>query len=760
MHRPTPSPRNHSPTTGGHPVGALFLLVFALLDASCSKDRTSTPGTGGTPMDDSGGTGGAGGTAGSGGAGQTGRDASAPDAMGGPPVDAANFGGADAVVWGDASAPGGTGGLELAVAPGGDDNGPGTLAHPFATLERARDAVRQAVASGLSAPGATVWIRGGVYERGATLVLGPADSGKPGAPVDWRGYPGETARLAGGRRLDRTWLQPVTSASPVWPRLAPAAQGKVVQVNLPAHGISDYGTIVARGYGVSGHAALELFIDGVAQTLARWPDASSLDVKAGFASLAAPVGNTFGYTGEEPARWSRPDEVWLHGLWGWDWADQHLPVAAIDLVGHTITLGKAPQYPLKAGQPFYAENILEELTVPGEFYLDRTSGVLYFWPPDGASDDIIVSMLDGALVRLGAGAAFITWRDLTFEATRATLVEVQGGQDLLFSGLTLRNAGTTAMSAEGSQIVVHGCEVYGAGDEGVSISGGDRKTLTAAGNVVEMTHIHHWARWGWMYHGAIRLSGVGNIARHNLLHDAPHAAMFYGGNEHLIELNEIHHVCNSTSDAGAIYSGRDWSARGNVLRHNFIHDIKSWRAANVNGIYLDDTLAGIHVEGNVLYNITGAALKHGGGRDDILVNNVIARCGTALGTDARGSGRDPVYDLLSKLEAVGYQMEPWKSRYPECAAIPDSWATVSAPGALWLYPQGTVFSRNFGFANKNWIAERQMATSYFAEIKDDVMDQDPLFVDEAKLDLTLRPDSPALKIPGFLPIPFSSIGLK
>jgi len=31
------------------------------------------------------------------------------------------------------------------------------------------------------------------------------------------------------------------------------------------------------------------------------------------------------------------------------------------------------------------------------------------------------------------------------------------------------------------------------------------------------------------------LSGVGNRASHNLIHDAPHAAILFGGNDHRIE---------------------------------------------------------------------------------------------------------------------------------------------------------------------------------------------------------------------------------
>jgi hypothetical protein len=697
-------------------------------------------------------------------------DASAASGSGGAIPDAAPPGNGDGsgpapdaatpIVIGSGGAPGATGGLELAVAPGGDDAADGTLAHPFATLERARMAAQGALAAAPKGP-VTIWIRGGIYERSATLELDAPDAGKPNAPVTWRGYPGEKARLVGGRRLDRAWLEPVTSASAVWSRLDPAARPNVKQVNLPAHGITDYGTLVKRGFGANGNAALELFIDGAPQTLARWPDASDTDRKAAFTTLATPTTVSFTYTGEQPARWSKPAEVWLHGYWGNDWADEHVPVTAIDAVNHTITLAEAPQYALKAGQPYYAENVLEELTVAGEFFLDRGTGMLYLWPPAGSTgDDTIVSMLTGPLVRLGKGASAITWRDLTVEDTRSTLIEVQGSQNVL-ANLLLRNAGTDTVLLQGSGNVVDGCEITGAGESGVTIGGGDRRSLTAAGNIVEMTHIHHYARWTWTYNPGITVGGVGNIARHNLIHDAPHAGILYNGNEHLIELNEIHDVCHSSSDMGAIYAGRDWGYRGNVIRHNFIHDIKTWQAGpGVHGVYLDDTLAGVRVEGNVIYNVSGAALRHGGGRDTILVNNVIAHCGTGLITDARGSQRIAKYDLISRLDAVGYLMEPWKSRYPECAAIPDSWDLISAPTALWLYPQGTVFSRNIGFANKAWVKETEMATHYFAEIKDDVPDQDPLFMNEATLDLTLGPESPALKIPGFQPIPFSSIGMK
>ena len=63
--------------------------------------------------------------------------------------------------------------------------------------------------------------------------------------------------------------------------------------------------------------------------------------------------------------------------------------------------------------------------------------------------------------------------------------------------------------------------------------------------------------------------------------------MLYGGNEHLFELNEVYRVVMETGDAGAFYTGRDWTTQGNVLRHNFIHDLGGGDAKHVNtmGVY-------------------------------------------------------------------------------------------------------------------------------------------------------------------------------
>ena len=191
-------------------------------------------------------------------------------------------------------------------------------------------------------------------------------------------------------------------------------------------------------------------------------------------------------------------------------------------------------------------------------------------------------------------------------------------------------------------------------------------SLTSAG--YRFAHeIHDFARWNWMYKAAVTMTGVGNRVSHNKIHDAPHnAVLFFQTNDSRIEFNDIYRVCKTTDDAGAIYSGRDWGARGDAVSSNYIHDLSSSLGNAVSAIYLDDCLSGVEVKGNIIDRVDGMGIQHGGGRDDLIESNVIANCAqAAFETDARCVtwAASSVPGLLSSLEANGYQRNPWLTRY-------------------------------------------------------------------------------------------------
>jgi len=98
----------------------------------------------------------------------------------------------------------------------------------------------------------------------------------------------------------------------------------------------------------------------------------------------------------------------------------------------------------------------------------------------------------------------------------------------------------------------------------VSLSGGDRKTLTPAGHFADNNHLHHTSVLARTGAGSISLQGVGLRAAHNLIHDEPHTAVWYQGNDLLMEYNEIYRVSTETAEDGVFYTGRDWTTRGNV----------------------------------------------------------------------------------------------------------------------------------------------------------------------------------------------------
>ncbi len=642
-------------------------------------------------------------------------------------------------------------GAEFHVSPQGDDAQPGTSEKPFATLERARDAIREIKKTGLPPGGVTVTLHAGLYERSRTFELSGQDAGTEAAPILYRANPGEEVRLSGAKRING-W-KPVTDTA-VLERLDSAARGHVVQTNVRDQGVTDFGKM-GGGFGISGGPGIELFFRDQPTTLARYPNAGFIKItdvlgstEARVRSQAGSVEGDFTYEGDRPSRWKDEKEPWVHGYWFHDWADQRQRVESIDPEAHRMILAKPYHgYGYRKGQWFYGFNLLCEIDTPGEWYLDRDTGTLYFWPPETISDgQATVTVLD--LLLSVQGAAHVTFRGLTFEGTRGTPIHVANADQNQLIACTIRNTGGAAVSLNGKNSRVAGCDIHGTADGGISLQGGDRATLSPANLGAENNHIHHWSRWNRMYRNAIAMGGVGNRAANNLIHDAPHTAIGFSGNDHVIEFNEIHDVCKESNDAGAIYAGRDWTMRGTILRHNYMHHIRGLENRGCVGIYLDDMYCGTTILGNVFYDVTMAAFI-GGGQDNRIENNVFVDCKPAVHVDSRGLGwafywpAEWVKEAESKgtIGGVRYDQPPYSTRYPELVNL-----LKNDPAA----PAGSLIARNISVGGK-WKDIDKKAEPY-VKFVDNLVDEDPHFVDPANRDFQLKSDSPAFQL-GFKSIP-------
>lgn len=646
------------------------------------------------------------------------------------------------------------------VATDGNDAWSGRLSEPtaagddgpFRTLERARDAVRAQKADGLPPGGVTVEIRGGVYELAEPFELTAADAGDAEHPITWRAHEREEVRLVGGRVVSG-W-QPVTDPA-VLARLDEAAHGHVFQADLRAMGLTDYGEVKPGPRWAQSEAGLEVFYRGAPMTLARWPNEGFVTIPEVLGPTPRDVRGTkgcnegiFRYDGDRPARWRGEPDIMLHGYWFWDWADQRLKVESIDTDQRIITLAP-PQHDFgfRAGMYWYAYNLLPELDQPGEWYLDRAAGILYFWPPEPLEEgDVLVSVLP-SLLRL-QGAAYVTVRGLTLECVRGTAVTIAGGDHTRLAGCVIRNGGSWGATVSGTDSGVIGCDIDQMGNGGVSLSGGDRRTLTPARLYAENNHIHRFGRWNPILKPGVQVEGVGNRVAHNLIHDAPHMAILFGGNDHVFEFNEIHSVVYGANDAGVMYAGYNPTTRGHEIRYNYIHHIYGYLGKGCVGVYLDDMFCSAHIHGNLFYQVPRAAFI-GGGRDNVVENNIFVDCNPAIHVDARALGwaAAGVANLEARLKEMPYQEEPWRTRFPQLLTYLDDEPAV---------PKGNVIARNICWGGR-WDEIEAKARPH-VQFVDNLVDIDPLFVDPDRFDFRLREDSPAWKI-GFEPIPVESIGL-
>ncbi len=654
---------------------------------------------------------------------------------------------------------------DLYVSPTGNDAHSGTQSQPLGTLEAARDRVRQMRNEGkLDGSGVTIWLRGGDYVCTAALELSEVDSGTAEAPVVWRACSGETVRLLGGRPLGN--FQPVRDDA-VRERLDGDARDHVMQVNLPDLEVTEYGELLSRGFGrptVAAHC--ELFFNGRPMTVARWPNEGDWALIAGFppdnaqddghGGKIGKLEDGFAYDGDRPRRWRDPTDLWVHGYWSWDWANSYERVASLDVERRLIrTAPPYGQYGFRTGQRYFFFNVLEEIDQPGEWFLDRRSSTLYFWPPTPVADSVaLLSLLDQPLITL-TNVSHVTVRDLTLEATRANAVEIRGGAGNRVAGCLIRNIGNWGVRIEGG--TGHGvlsCDIIDTGDGGVVLSGGSRDDLTSGEHFVDNCHFVRQGRWSKCYVPAVLISGVGNRATHNLIHDHPHCAILFGGNEHLIEFNEIHHIAMETGDVGAIYTGRDWTFRGNRIRHNFIHHTGGVGMGSM-GVYMDDCVSGTEVFGNIFYKVHWAMFI-GGGRDHHVVNNIFVDCDPAIRMDGRGLDKSPVwynmvYDYMKK-QMNRVPQDLYRARYPAINDLDRHYATTDG-----IPPEGNVAARNICVGK--WLEVGWHAQQQWLRLEQNFVGPDPGFVAPDKMDFRLKPDSLPLR-EGFQYIPADEIGLR
>lgn len=602
--------------------------------------------------------------------------------------------------------------LEFFVASGAKD-GEGTLEKPFSTLEQARDAIRKLKNDGAyPIGGVTVYVRGGEYFLANSFKLEQQDSGTDTAPIVYRAYENEQVHFIGGAEYSFSKFAPCTDMN-VLSRVEEPVRNKLYQFSLKENGVADFGTMPIYGHGafylqqtkISGVDQLspELFFDGKLMTLSRWPNDGYAIIDGvvdegskvrnwlndGNANYVPPEqrenppkGITIRAASQRLKKWETAKDMWLFGYWYFDWSDLTLKVQKVDSSKGEIKTATPSAYGVKSGQRFYAYNLLEEIDSPGEWYLDRETGILYIYPPESTVDSTVqISLMNGSLFNINKAENVII-KGFTLKVVRGSAIVVSDSKNVRIELCSISKTADIGVSINGgTNCGIVSSHVFDTGCGGIYITGGDYYTLAQAGNYAENNLVHNYDRIKQTYSAGISLSGVGLRASYNTIHDGVHLGIAFGGNDNLIEYNDIYDVLKEADDMGAIYTGRSFVKRGNIVRNNYIHDIESDAKSSwgVYGIYLDDLYCGTTIEGNVFSNISGIGVFINGGRDNIVRNNIFANLRGSLrlssiglasnvgvpGLAAHGYGTKTLTDGKP---AVPYDKSPY-DKYPHLANI-------------------------------------------------------------------------------------------
>ncbi len=600
------------------------------------------------------------------------------------------------------------------VGPGGRDDADGTRTRPFATLNRARDALRT------SSPGQAkriVLLDGKYY--GVSVVFGPEDSGltaeaAPGAkPILYGGVP-----LKNWVRVDGTFHAAVLPPGCDWqPRMLEVDGRLCPRARYPAEGTLTH---------------LSVFdIPWLSSTAGGWKRKPTNEELT-----------TLKYRPGDIGPWLDVQSAEITVFHMWD--ESSVGISANNPDANALSLTPACGHPPGGFgvKKYVLWNIREGLTAPGQWYHDRPRNRIVYWPLPGQDmekAEVIVPTAFSIIRLAGSSKARIsnvTLRGLTLSVTTVPLVSagfaadkfdgavsMANAQNCLLNDLTITRVAGHGINATGGidRVRIENCEVASCGAGGIYVGG--------SGSVITNNHIHDV---GLCYPSAIGIyrGGRGNIVSHNEVHGCSYSGINYGGRENVIEDNLIYDCMKSLHDGAAIYV---FGAKNCIIRRNLVRDIKDSGGYGASAYYLDEQSEGCIVEKNLSLRVGWPSQNHMA-RKNTIRNNVFIADGDAKITFPRSSEYTFERNVLRAAGNITITNPTAVTKWSdnvfysgtsriECVKLKDYSAREKSPGA----PPGSVVG-------------------------------DPLFVDMAKGAYRYMPDSPAVKL-GIEPVDVSRAGL-
>ena len=556
-------------------------------------------------------------------------------------------------------------GQKIFVSTVGDDSGDGSEEEPLRTLEKAIDVANEMRED--SDKLIEILLREGTYSVTNTIKI--INSQKDDSLLKISAYQDEKVTINAGVDIPLSAMN-IADSDFTNAIIDKPNAGSVLQYNLKDAQIEDFGEISLRGHLISDEkeAQAELSLNGEVQKLAGWPNGEYTGLikpidsneygkrtKSGIAN-----GCSFKVNYDRPSQWSKPEQAWLSGTIGPNYEFDYYPVSRFDSKEKRVYLSRGALEKYYT-EPYYRfENVPEELDEPGEYYIDRQSGMLYFYPPEDAPKDSVLTITMSTptldVSRKAPNSMFriensknIVFENLIFKGGRGSAITGKNNSNIKFINCEINSFGENGIRFDAStDITISDCKIHDVGQDGILfVSCGNYQTLSPSNIVVSNNDIYNFARLERSYKTGIDFGYrcVGATAANNHIHNGPHDGMIFYGVNNDIYGNEFDNLVTEFSDMDALYcnnSNYPWE-RGNKIHNNYFHDIgkssmNGRHQINVRAIRTDNRGCGLNIYENLFYNIGDGGNGNGNngigaitaeGTRNRIFNNLFVDCNEA-----------------------------------------------------------------------------------------------------------------------------------